>query len=139
MRDRLPRGVRNNNPGNIDYNPKNNWEGQTGIETGVPYPRFAKFSRAEYGIRAICKILMSYQRQGFKSVEQMISRWAPHTENNTSAYVDAVSARVGLRKNEPVPLTAANLEILVKAIVYHENGYNPYPDSIYNDGIQRAL
>ncbi|MBD1602511.1 structural protein P5, partial [Pseudomonas sp. CA3A] len=26
------RGVRNNNPGNIDFNPRNNWQGQLGIE-----------------------------------------------------------------------------------------------------------
>ena len=28
------RGVRNNNPGNIDYNPRNAWQGQLGLEFG---------------------------------------------------------------------------------------------------------
>lgn len=29
------RGERNNNPGNIDYNPRNKWKGLVGIETEV--------------------------------------------------------------------------------------------------------
>lgn len=27
----IARGIRNNNPGNIDYNPRNQWQGQVGI------------------------------------------------------------------------------------------------------------
>ncbi|BDM23053.1 hypothetical protein KMS_R28100 [Pseudomonas sp. LRP2-20] len=33
-----PRDVRNNNPGNIDFNPRNDWQGQIGKE---PDGRFA--------------------------------------------------------------------------------------------------
>lgn len=37
------RGIRNNNPGNIDFNPLNAWLGQIGLEVGVAKPRFARF------------------------------------------------------------------------------------------------
>ncbi|WP_347147235.1 hypothetical protein [Proteus vulgaris] len=50
---KIARGERNNNPGNIDYNPRNKWKGLVGIETGVPNPRFCVFESPEYGIRAI--------------------------------------------------------------------------------------
>ena len=36
-----PRGVRNRNPGNIDYNPRNAWQGQFVLEAGAAKPRRA--------------------------------------------------------------------------------------------------
>ena len=54
-----PRGVRNRNPGNIDFNPRNAWQGQLGLEQGVANPRFARFDVAENGIRALGKLLTS--------------------------------------------------------------------------------
>ena len=56
------RGIRNNNPGNIDYNKNNQWRGQIGIETSAINPRFAKFDNARKRIRALAKLLLNYQR-----------------------------------------------------------------------------
>lgn len=53
-----PRGIRNNNPGNIDFNSRNNWQGQLGVETGG---RFAIFDTPENGIRALGKLLINYR------------------------------------------------------------------------------
>ncbi|MFU2316820.1 hypothetical protein [Rahnella sp. PCH160] len=53
------RGLRNNNPGNIEASDANPWEGQIGSDG-----RFAKFETPEHGIRALGKNLLSYQRQG---------------------------------------------------------------------------
>ncbi|WP_327213550.1 MULTISPECIES: hypothetical protein [Xenorhabdus] len=39
----MSRGISNNNPGNIDHNPANKWQGQIGIKTGVKNPRFCLF------------------------------------------------------------------------------------------------
>ncbi len=55
------RGIRNNNPGNIDYNPRNDWQGQLGYEQGVTKPRFARFDSPENGIRALAKLLINYR------------------------------------------------------------------------------
>ncbi|MBN5203088.1 hypothetical protein JY494_26615, partial [Serratia marcescens] len=66
------RGLRNNNPGNIEASDKNPWEGQTGSDG-----RFAKFETPEHGIRALGKNLLSYQRQGYDTVSEIVNRWAP--------------------------------------------------------------
>ncbi|HFX8036006.1 TPA: hypothetical protein ACIF5E_004931, partial [Escherichia coli] len=42
------RGIRNNNPGNLEYSKTNPWVGQTGDDG-----RFAKFETPEHGIRAL--------------------------------------------------------------------------------------
>ncbi len=56
-----PRSVRNNNPGNIDFNPRNTWQGQLGLEIGVAKPRFARFDDPENGIRALGRLLINYR------------------------------------------------------------------------------
>ncbi len=90
-----PRGIRNRNPGNIDFNPLNDWVGQLGLEEGVANPRFARFDSPENGIRALGKLLINYRGKdgmpgvggrGIDTVLETINRWAPSTENDTQAY-----------------------------------------------------
>lgn len=135
------RGVRNNNPGNIDYHASNAWQGQLGIEVGVPKPRFARFDTPENGIRALGKLLQTYQfKYGLKTVEAIIARWAPSNENDTTAYVRAVEQKTGTTPNAQVNLKNSNVLFgFVKAIIHHENGADPYPDSVIAEGVRRAL
>jgi hypothetical protein len=134
------RGIRNNNPGNLDFNAAVKWQGQTGLETGVPNPRFAVFSDPKWGIRAIARQLLSYQSQhGIRTVRGLINRWAPPGENNTGAYVAAVAAGVGVDPDAEIDVdTAAVMTPLVKSIILHENGENPYPDSVIAEGVRLA-
>lgn len=86
------RGIRNNNPGNLEYSKTNPWVGQTGDDG-----RFAKFETPEHGIRALGRNLLSYQRQGIDTVNDIINRWAPPSDNkNTDAYIQAVCAQLGV-------------------------------------------
>jgi hypothetical protein len=40
--------------------------------------------------------LIAYQdKHGLRTIRQIVSRWAPPTENNTNAYVRAVAADTG--------------------------------------------
>lgn len=135
------RGVRNNNPGNIDYNKANQWQGQLGLEVGVPKPRFARFDTPENGLRALGKLLQTYQsKHGLKTVKQIISRWAPATENDTAAYVRSVEDRTGTAPGAEVNMKDPKvLRGFTEAIVIHENGYNPYSDAVYAEGVRRAL
>lgn len=141
MIDKRPRGIRNNNPGNIDYNPRNDWQGQVGIERGVPKPRFAEFIDPESGIRALGKLIRAYQnKHGLKSIEQIISRWAPSNENNTRAYAEAVAKAVGVTAHANINVNRiAILRPLVEAIIRHENGGNPYKNGEIDEGVRRAL
>lgn len=134
------RGERNNNPGNINYSPTVNWQGQTGLETGVPNPRFATFSDAKWGIRAIARQLLSYQSQhGLRTVRGLIGRWAPPSENNTGAYVAAVASGVGVEPDDEIDVDTVSVMLpLAKAIILHENGQQPYSDAQITEGIRLA-
>ncbi|WP_207877461.1 structural protein [Pseudomonas sp. 32_A] len=136
-----PRGIRNNNPGNIDYSPANKWNGQLGLEEGVDKPRFARFDTPENGIRALGKLLQTYQRvYGLNTVAKIISRWAPSSENDTAAYVRSVERRTGTAPGAKIQLTdPATLKGFVVAIIAHENGSNPYSDAVISEGVRRAL
>ena len=88
-----PRGIKNNNPLNIEYHNRNNWHGQ------LPYnkiiePRFCRFSDMMWGYRAAAIMLKKYINEyGCNTVTKIIGRWAPAAEkaNNTNAYVQTVA------------------------------------------------
>ncbi|MBB7055196.1 hypothetical protein HEN63_022440, partial [Escherichia coli] len=130
------RGIRNNNPGNLEYSKTNPWVGQTGDDG-----RFAKFETPEHGIRALGRNLMSYQQQGIDTVSEIINRWAPPTDkNDTMSYIKAVCEQLGVSADEP--LDASNpdtLKALCAAIIHHENGSQPYSDQQLTAGVSAAL
>lgn len=128
----MTRGIRNNNPGNIDYHPANDWKGQLEYDKAIE-SRFCRFSAPEYGIRAIITLLRNYQRKyGLNTVAGLISRWAPSNENNTNAYVGGISKALGIAPDDTVSLSDKDTAIrLVKAIICHENGSQSYPDAVF--------
>lgn len=130
------RGVRNNNPGNIEKS-RDRWKG---LAADQPDSRFFTFTEAKWGIRAMARILQNYQKKyGLNTIEEMIDRWAPPVENNTSAYVNAVARETGFDKDEKLDLKKhAHLFPLVKAVIRHENGYAPYTDAQINEGLALA-
>jgi len=135
--DMSARGIRNNNPGNIDFNPRNNWQGQLDHDPAVE-SRFARFDKPESGIRAMGKLLQTYQtKHKLNTVEGIINRWAPSVENNSEAYVAQVSKALGVNPNETVNLKDSDtLFKLVKAIIKHENGTMPYDDNTILNGVR---
>lgn len=72
----------NNNPLNIRFNPANNWRGQTGQNKG-----FCTFESKAFGFRAAYRIITTYIKNGYNTIEKIVSRWAPPTENNTENYI----------------------------------------------------
>lgn len=130
------RGLRNNNPGNIEASAENPWEGQTGSDG-----RFAKFETPEHGIRALGKNLLAYnKRHGLDTVGEMITRWAPPKENDTDSYIKAICAQLGVGANEQIDVTnPRTLAALCAGIVQHENGGQPYSTDQINNGVSAAL
>ncbi|EPS9632130.1 hypothetical protein ACVNA6_002986 [Klebsiella aerogenes] len=131
-----PRGVRNNNPGNLEASSSNPWVGQTGSDG-----RFAKFETPEHGIRALGRNLLSYQRQGIDTVGEIINRWAPPTDNNdTAAYIKSVCAQLGVKAGQPIDASNPDtLQALCAAIIKHENGSQPYSNEQLSTGVSAAL
>ena len=120
-----PRGIRNNNPGNIVQG-STAWQGQV---TGND-PRFVSFDSPEAGIRAMGRTLLTYQdAHGLNTVGGIISRWAPATENDTSSYAARVSQALGVQPNQQIDLhDPATLNKITKAMIGVENGKQPYTD-----------
>lgn len=136
----VARGIRNNNPGNIDYNPANNWQGQLKVDKNIE-PRFCRFDTPENGIRALGKLLQTYQsKYGLTTVEGIINRWAPSVENNTSAYVRSVEKTIGSIPGATITLKdPRTLGLFIKAIIRHENSNYEYSDAVLSEGVRRAL
>jgi hypothetical protein len=125
-----PRGIRNNNPGNIEYNSGTRWLGQIGSDG-----RYAIFDTAENGIRALAIVLFNYRDvHGITTVRGIISRWAPNSENDTFSYISAVSGALGVSPDAQLDLRLY-IKPLVRAIIKHENGYDPYPESLIHEAL----
>lgn len=132
----MVRGIRNNNPGNIRRT-ADQWQGLLPLQADS---EFLQFKSPKWGIRAMARILRNYSSRGLNTIETIISRWAPSNENNTLAYIESVSKRVGVQPQVPLNLQSdiGMLEAVVKAIIKHENGINPYSDQTIREGITIA-
>lgn len=130
------RGLRNNNPGNIVQSGIQ-WAGQ--VEGNDP--RFVSFATPEAGIAALGKNLIAYQaKHGLNTLQGIISRWAPASENNTNAYIAAVAKEIGVKADTPLNLRDSDtLTKLSRAIIRHENGQQPYDDATLAKGMAAAL
>jgi hypothetical protein len=134
----LPRGIRNNNPGNIRDTDQTRalWLGE--VEGGPnDDPAFLVFQTPEHGIRALARLLRNYQKDGLRTLSQIISRYAPGNENNTVAYVNAVASELVIDPAQDFNVDQ-RLPALLKAIIRHENGQQPYTDQQIQQGIAMA-
>ena len=117
------RGIRNNNPGNIRRT-SDAWQGLSPVQ---PDSAFFTFESMPYGVRAMVVILKKYRGvYGLRTVRDIINRWAPPVENNTSAYVRYVADYVGTLPDTPLDFTSGDtLFYLVRAIIAYEVGRVP--------------
>lgn len=143
MSEIIPRGIRNNNPFNIRHS-KNQWQGSSSEQSD---PDFVTFDSPIMGIRAAMKIIQNYYtKYNLCSVWEMISRWAPPSENPTDTYAGKVAAQMGVDVNDEVNiLTNSSMMIkMTQGMILMENGspekYNSwiyrneafwYPQAVY--------
>lgn len=114
----LPRGLRNNNPGNLEKG--ENWKGLSKDQKDT---RFCTFSSMTYGCRALIKLLVTYiNKYECNTIEYIISKYAPSNENNTQAYINAVASDLGISPKQVITADGETLVKLAKAIAKHENG-----------------
>ncbi|MFI4987486.1 MAG: structural protein P5 [Alphaproteobacteria bacterium] len=133
----IPRGIRNNNPGNLRRS-ADRWAGLAEVQGDA---QFFQFSEPAFGLRALARTLFNYQaKHDLHTIRAIIARWAPASENDTGGYVAAVCADMAASADEPIDLgDAEELAALVKAIVRHENGEQPYSDALVEQAAKRAL
>ena len=113
----MSRGLRNCNPGNIRQS-RSNFKGEVRPSRDSAFKQFESMA---YGYRAMFVLLNSYhKRYGLTTIREMISRWAPPSENFTEGYIRFVSERSGISadaqvdsrsERDMVPIVAAMSEI----------------------------
>lgn len=135
-------GLRNRNPGNLRASAVGQkWLGEVAANKG-----FAVFDTMQHGIRAATKQLLVYQegRRQLRTIAEMISTWAPPTENRTQSYIDYVSKSCELDPDTPVSLRDWSTAYwMVRAICEMENGRQTFNEHVdeqtLQEGIQEAL
>lgn len=144
MKNTMPRGIRNNNPGNLDYSPV--WQN---LDDPPSDGRFCRFRTPPDGIRAMARVLITYQDKRkapdgsrIDTVREVIERWAPAIENDTAAYTRSVRKQMGLTAEEVEGEVDVHdhecMRRLVKAIILHENGIMPYTEAQIDKGLLMA-
>lgn len=129
------RGYRNNNAGNIKKG--ESWQGMADSQTD---PVFIVFKSPEYGYRAMTKVLMNYQRlHGLSTVRQIITRYAPASDNNhTDNYIAFIAKKIGVPADQPINVKN-HIFGMVKAVAEFENGYIKHSDSVIYSGVEMGL
>ena len=119
MTNSLPRGLRNNNPGNI----RRSAVRYCGEVVPSQDTAFKQFQSIAWGYRAVFVLLDSYRRRGLLTLRQMIARYAPPAENDTEVYLRQVAQRSGLAPDAPVDtLDPEQMVPIVAAMSGVENG-----------------
>lgn len=115
-RSDLPRGLRNNNPGNL-VQTNIPWKGKIPIHQNTD-SRFEQFISVHYGLRALFKDLSNDTKKHNGDVAKIISEFAPSFENNTVSYQNQVFQKVG----RTIRNCEEDLIPLAREIVRIENG-----------------
>jgi hypothetical protein len=118
---KVARGFRNNNPFNIKKT-SDAWKGLAPFQTDNV---FFVFDSMPWGVRAGYRILKTYKdKYGINTIEGIIKRFAPSSENPTQKYIDYVSRRVGVGPLKQ--LTDDEVLKVGEAIIAFENGNSPF-------------
>jgi hypothetical protein len=101
-----PAPIRANNPGAM-----------------MPGGKLATYPTMQAGLDSMDTNLQNYGKQGVNTLAGVISKWAPPSANNTPAYIQDVSQRLGLQPNQQIDLSNPLVRHAISAgIALHENG-----------------
>lgn len=140
---RQPRGIRNNNPGNIKSD-GTHWQG---LDHPATDGTFCRFKKPVFGIRAMARILITYQDKrrakngsAIDTVDEIVDRWAPPSDNNpTESYKQFVCDQLGIARGEIIDIHEyQTARALVEALIKFENGQQPYSDNQIRKGLLLA-
>lgn len=115
-----PRGIRNNNPLNLEASAftqaRPGFSGSDG--------RFGQFATPDQGLAAADKLLASYGQRGINTIAGVINRWAPANDGNpVSAYAQFVAQKAGVDPNTPINLSDPSVRAkILPAMAEFENG-----------------
>jgi hypothetical protein len=124
-------GVRNNNPGNLRQ-----WG-----DMPRDAKEYAMFPTAYAGLAAAIKNLRAQQQvHGLNTIESIIGKWAPPSENNTGPYISDVVKRTGFGAKQRLNLDdAVTVAPLISSIIKHEGNGAAYSDEMINKAVAAQL
>jgi hypothetical protein len=115
---------RNNNPGNIRYNPK-----IRGVIGRSP-DGFSMFANKWSGLAAMRRLLVNYIDRGYNTLTKIINRYAPAADQNKPAiYIKFVSQKSKLDPNQV--LKAEDVEKILAPMVKMETGKDLAPGDLF--------
>lgn len=126
-----PRGIRNNNPGNIERTTIQ-WQGSMTpaqvAAAGLTWDQvYEQFTDPSHGVRAIGHVLLAKAARGLSSVDAIIR---DYSATDQDAYVADVAAALGVQPQDTIDVST-RLPDLALAIIQQENGQQPYnPDDV---------
>lgn len=112
----VPLAERNNNPGNLR---------PPGASTG-----FMRYNSVDDGLRAMAHQLRLYHRRDkLSTIQEIVSKYAPRSENDVDAYVNFVSRKTGYGPGQRLDLndsgTMANLMSAMTKMENHRSNFTP--------------
>jgi hypothetical protein len=126
----IPRGFRNNNPGNIRISDMP-WRGKVSKKDNTD-GAFEQFTSMAYGVRAMAILLRTYiKRKGLDTIDKIIPVYAPSSENNVETYAQVVSIISGLQREAVIGFNYDDMSRIIPAMVYHENG-RALPNGVFD-------
>ncbi|WP_019603226.1 structural protein [Teredinibacter turnerae] len=131
--NKMSRGIRNKNPLNIERT-GDQWLGMAQDQSSDS--RFVVFDHEVYGIRAAARIIKNYGLRGIDTIQEIISTWAPESENDTANYVAIVVEKTGIPPLRPI--SDEEIPALLAAMIVVENGNNPYSMELIAEGVRLA-
>lgn len=130
----VPVGIRANNPGNVHGVRYWRWVGAVGTDRY----HYMRFSSPFYGLRALRIVLEDfYYHKRLVNVSSIRNRWVSHPATPANvrllrADILMVSRRMGVGPNTTLHFERPGMERrMAQAIVVAENGYDPYPPSLW--------
>ena len=135
-----PRGIRNNNPGNLRPLSNDRWRGEVAPDTGAtPNPRdemgsYSRFISPEHGLRALIRDGRRKRSRGLNTLTKIKEAFAPAADgNDVAAYAASVARAMTtllgrpITPDDPLPPDDRDFRIaLAKATVRVECG-DPAP------------
>ena len=118
---KLPAGMRNNNPGNLKFNPDVKWEGLVGpsenTDQGDPQ---AVFNSPLMGMRAAAKLLINkYEKYGLNTFSKIIQTpdvgWTPGA---SAAQVENAAKQAGFKPDDVLDLDNPEILAIIPLITF---------------------
>jgi hypothetical protein len=115
----LPRGIRNNNPGNLILT-NIPWQGKIPNSQNTD-GHFEQFNSFIYGTRAMMKDLITDINRGDNTILKLMYLYAPPHENPTESYIRGIETMSGVSRYKYISPLSNDFKKLVQSIANFEN------------------